>query len=184
MTHIDTHPTKNSLRSGHLKPVTQIKSEGRLVRIFGVRSPRIDRSRVIALEQTAAHEAVSPAAHAALDHGDGMPVHPGGRVEDDAPGRRGLEHAAPLPHHLHQTLGGVRFSPGPPKAKTAPNEAPPWNEREIDLAPSATCPDRLVLQFHKLPSLHVRSLQTCSSQTVAPQVVQTAGGRSQTLRPS
>ena len=71
-----------------MRPVTKIKSEGRLVRIFCVRSPRIDRSRVIALEQTAAHEAVpQAAAHAGLDRGDGLPVHPGGRVEDNAPGR-------------------------------------------------------------------------------------------------
>ncbi len=51
--------------------------------------PRLHRVRGIAVEQTAANEArQQAAAHGSLHRGDGLPVDPAGRVEDDAPGRR------------------------------------------------------------------------------------------------
>ena len=74
----------DAYRGAHRKPATV--------------SPLRHVARVIDGEQTAAHEAVQQAAaHGGLYRGDGLTIEAGGRVEDDAPGRRRLEHA--VEHH-------------------------------------------------------------------------------------
>ncbi len=68
--------------------------------------PRLHRVRGLALEQTAAHEAVQEAAaHGGRYRGDGLCLDPGGRAEHDVPGGRGREHA--IKYHTVKVQMGI-----------------------------------------------------------------------------
>ena len=76
------------------RPVSRLDAYRSVHRQPAAIGPRLHRARVIAIEQTAAHEALQEApAHLGLHCGDGLSLEPGGLVDDDTPGGRGREHA-------------------------------------------------------------------------------------------